>query len=164
MMFGPMLALFAPFFERVQETALASAIAGSSILTGVLSASHLIGFTLVLGGALVSNLKLIGLLFPGRDTLEVTVPATRGIAAGLLISLTTGLLLFSARAADASANQIFQIKMMLLASAAVLQFTLVGRMSRTRPANSPSLRLTGGMSLALWFGVALAGCGFILLE
>jgi hypothetical protein len=159
-----MLALFAPFFERVQGTALATTIAQSSTITGILSASHLIGFTLVLGGALVSNLKLLGLLFPDRDTLEITAPTARGMAAGLLISMTTGLLLFSARAADASANQIFQIKMMLLAAAALLQFVLVGRMSRRLPAKSPVLRLTGGVSLALWLGVALAGCGFILLE
>lgn len=159
-----MQATLAPFFERVQGTALASAIAQSSLITGVLSASHLIGFTLVLGGALVSSLKLIGLLFPERATLEITVPASRGIAAGLLVSLTTGLLLFSARASDASANEIFQLKMALLVSATLFQFLFVGRISRRFPATSPSLRLTGSVSLALWFGVALAGCGFILLE
>jgi hypothetical protein len=156
--------LLAPFFARVQESALATAIAGSSAITGALSASHLLGFALVLGGALVSNLKLVGVLFPERPTLEVTAPAGRGIAVGLLVSIVTGLLLFSARAADASANWIFQLKMTLLVTAALFQFAFVGPIGRRLPRTSASLRLTGGVSLALWIGVALAGCAFILLE
>jgi hypothetical protein len=41
---------------------------------------HVIGFTLVTGGALVANLNLLGVLFPGRSPMEVTRPASRGIA------------------------------------------------------------------------------------
>jgi len=63
-------------------------------LTGALSSVHVIGFTLVTGGALVANLNLLGVLFPGRPPIEVTRPASRGIAAGLAISALTGLLLF----------------------------------------------------------------------
>ena len=157
------MAIFAPFFAKVQATAVASAIAQSSRITGGLSATHLIGLALVMGGALLSNLRLLGLLFPQRPAAEVTSLAGRAVLAGLLVSVTTGVMLFSARASDISSNGTFQLKMALLAAAAVVQFAVVGRSGRGVPSAS-RLRVTGAVGLALWFGVAFAGCAFILFE
>ena len=38
----------APFFARVEKTAVASTIAQSVVLTGTLSGAHLVGFTLLM--------------------------------------------------------------------------------------------------------------------
>ncbi|HVG72018.1 MAG TPA: DUF6644 family protein [Vicinamibacterales bacterium] len=153
----------AAFFVWLEGTRMAIAVRDSLMLTGALSAVHLVGFTLTTGGALVANLNLLGLLFPDRPPLEVTRPASRGIALGLTISALTGVLLFAPRATVASVNGIFQMKMLLLVAAVLFHSLVHQRVART--ATSSSMRRgTGAVGLVLWVGLALAGCAYILLE
>ena len=153
----------AAFFVWLEGTRAALVVRDSLTLTGALSAVHLVGFTLTTGGALVANLNLLGVLFPGRPPLDVTRPASRGIAIGLTISALTGALLFAPRATVASVNGIFQVKMLLLAAAVLFHIFVHQRIART--AVSASLRRgTGAVGLLLWTGLALAGCAYILLE
>ena len=153
----------AAFFVWLEGTRLAIAVRDSLMLTGALSAVHLVGFTLTTGGALVANLNLLGVLFPGRPPIEVTRPASRGIALGLTISALTGILLFAPRATVASVNGIFQVKMLLLVAAVVFHTLVHQRVARV--SGSLSLRRgTGAVGLLLWTGLALAGCAYILLE
>ena len=151
-------------FAWLQATAVATTVRDSLLLTGTLSAVHLLGFTLVTGGAFVSNLRLLGVLLTERSVLDVARPAGRGIAIGLVISIATGLLLFAPRAIEASINRIFQIKMLFLASAAAFHFTVHRAASRRPSASRGALRTVGATGFLLWAGVALAGCAYILLE
>ena len=163
------------FFAWLEATRVATTVRDSLTLTGALSSVHLIGFTLVTGGALVANLNLLGVLFPGRPPIEVTRPASRGIALGLAISALTGVLLFAPRATTASVNWIFQLKMALLV-AAVLCHVLVHRRVARSPGHNrftgefamswsrSTQRATAIVGLLLWTGLALSGCAFILLE
>jgi hypothetical protein len=153
-----------PFFAWLEGTPLALTVRDSLMLTGSLSAVHLIGFTLTTGGALVANLNLLGVLFPERPPIEVTRPASRGMALGLAISALTGVLLFGPRATVASANWIFQLKMALLVTAAVFHLVLHRRVARNAAASLLMRRATAVVGLVLWTGLALAGCAFILLE
>ena len=155
---------FRPFFAWLQATWIATTVAGSTVLTAALSSIHLIGFTLLMGAALVTNLRLLEVLFPKRTLLEVTGPAGRGIALGLVVSVGTGVLLFAARASTAIENVTFQLKMLSLVAAAVFHFALQSRVARRGSSTPGLLRVTGALGLALWVGVALAGCAFILLE
>ena len=152
------------FFVWLEGTGVATTVRDSLMLTGALSAVHLVGFTLVTGGALVSNLNLLGVLFRDRPVLDVTRPATRGIAVGLVISVATGALLFGPRASVASANSIFQTKMALLAAAVAFHFTVHQRVARSEAVTGTARRATAVVGLLLWIGLALAGCAFILLE
>lgn len=152
------------FFVWLEGTSVATTVRDSLMLTGTLSAVHLVGFTLVTGGALVANLNLLGVLFRERPVVEVTRPATRGMAVGLAISLATGVLLFGPRATVASVNGIFQTKMALLAAAIVFHFTIHQRVARNDAVASVARRSTAAAGLVLWVGLALAGCAFILLE
>ena len=148
----------------LQTTAVATAVGDSPLLTGALSAVHLLGFTLVTGGAFVANLRLLGVLLPDRTVLEVSRPATRGIGFGLFISIATGLLLFAPRAIAASANRTFQVKMLFLAFAAAFHY-FVHRSVLYRPLTPRLvLRAVGATGLMLWMGVAAAGAAYILLE
>ena len=153
----------AAFFVWLEGTRMAIAVRDSLMLTGALSAVHLVGFTLTTGGALVANLNLLGVLFPGRPPIEVTRPASRGIAVGLTISALTGLLLFAPRATVASVNGIFQTKMLLLV-AAVLFHALVHQRVAVSTVSASARRGTGAIGLLLWTSLALAGCAYILLE
>lgn len=144
---------------------MAITVRDSLLLTGALSSVHLLGFTLTTGGAFVANLNLLGILLRDRPPIVVSRPATRGILVGLTISLLTGALLFAPRATAASVNGIFQAKMALLIAASAFHLTVHQRVARREGAGSiPLRRLTAGVGLLLWIGLALAGCAFILLE
>lgn len=144
---------------------MAITVRDSLMLTGALSSVHLLGFTLTTGGALVANLNLLGILLRDRPPIAVSRPATRGILVGLTISLLTGALLFAPRATAASVNGIFQAKMALLIAASAFHLTVHQRVARREGGGSvPLRRLTAGVGLLLWIGLALAGCAFILLE
>jgi hypothetical protein len=134
------------------------------MLTAGLSAVHVIGLTLITGGALFSGLRLLGLVLSEHPIAEVTGAARRGITAGLAVSLATGLLLFSTRAEAAVQNPYFRTKMLLLVCAAVYHVTAFR--AATSRAGSPERAkpLHGVVTLLLWMGVAAAGCAFILLE
>ena len=153
----------AAFFVWLEGTRMAITVRDSLTLTGALSAVHVVGFTLTTGGALVANLNLLGVLFPGRPPIEVTRPTSRGIALGLTISALTGLLLFAPRATVASVNGIFQTKMLLLV-AAVLFHALVHQRVAASTVSAAARRGTGAIGLLLWTSLALAGCAYILLE
>jgi hypothetical protein len=156
--------VFDSFLNGLQHTALAEHIASSTAWLGMLSAIHLVGFALLMGAMLIANLRLAGWLFTERPVREVTDPAARALAIGLSISVVTGGLHFITRAPAAAHNSIFQIKMLLLVGAAACQFLLQPGVVRADASSPTALRLTGLLGLALWWGVALAGCAFILLE
>ena len=155
---------FISILAWVQATRIATTIGESTLLTGFISAVHLLGLTLLAGGALVSSLRMLGIILTDRPMSDVTPGPGRGMLVGLGISLVTGLLLFSPRATTAVESSFFQIKMALLAAAIAFHFGIYRGVSRSGDASPAAARFTGGMGLILWFGVAIAGCAFILLE
>jgi hypothetical protein len=156
--------MLTPVFEWLEGTGIATAVGQSLVLTGLVSAMHLLGLTLVAGGASVAWLRLLGLLLRDRPIREVTEAVQNGMLAGLGLSLATGLLLFAPRASSAAGSSTFQLKMLLLFAAVVFHFTIFP--SATRHARSASwpLRLVGTLGPALWISVAVAGSAFILFE
>jgi hypothetical protein len=151
------------FFVWLEGTRIAVTVRDSLMLTGALSAVHLVGFTLTTGGALVANLNMLGMLFPERSPIDVSRPASRGMALGLAISALTGILLFAPRATVASVNGIFQLKMLLLVTAVLFHAFVHQRVARSA-ASASMRRGIGAVGLMLWTALALAGCAFILLE
>jgi hypothetical protein len=147
-----------------QSTAVASAVGSSPTMLAVLSALHALGFTFVMGGALFSNLGLLGVLFPARPVREVAIPGSRLIALGLAISLPTGVLLFGPRALAAAHNPTFQLKLVLIVVASAVQFGLQRKAVRRAEQERGPLRALGGTGLVLWVGLALTACAFILFE
>lgn len=150
--------------DWIETSRLASTIGQSLLLTGLLSAVHLLGMTLVTGGAVVSGLRLMGVLLRDGPVSAVAAAAGRDITVGLAVSLTSGLLLFSPRASMAVDNSIFQLKMLLLAVAILFHVTHYRRLTKSNETDSFSIRLSGATALVLWIGVALAGSAYILLE
>lgn len=152
------------FFASLQATSFAKSIAESVVLTAVLSATHLVGFTLLMGSACFSALRQLGAFLTERPAIESTRAADRGVLIGLTISVATGLALFSGRAQAAAANEIFQVKMLLLVLAALFHLLVFRRVPARANLSRQLLRLNGAAGLVLWLAVALAGCAFILLE
>lgn len=153
-----------PLLAWVQGTRIAATIGQSTLLIGFISAIHLLGLTLLVGGALVSSLRMLGVILIEHPVIDITPAPGRGMIVGLTISVTTGLLLFAPRASAAAENSFFQVKMLLLFAAAMFHFAVYRRVSRRTDARPSVVKFTGGLGLALWVGVAIAGCAFILLE
>ena len=143
--------------DWIGATSLARTVAESAQITAWLSAVHVVGFAVVTGSAFIANLRGLGVLLPASILGDVLRPAHRAILLGLAISVGTGAPLFAARAAEVAANGTFQLKMLLLAAAVVSQFAPLHQ-------NVAAVRLVAGVRLALWLGLALAACAFILLE
>ena len=137
---------------------------GSVLPSAMLSALHAIGFTLVMGSALMVNLRRSGMLLGMVPLQSLVRPGHRALAAGLVISVSTGLLMFAPRASATVANPTFQLKMLLLVSAVGLQSILAIRDRAAAPRSTRTDRLLGSLGLALWAGLALVACVFVLFE
>jgi hypothetical protein len=152
------------FFARIEASGIATTISQSVPLSGILSGLHLVGLTLLVGSVLVSTLRLLGVVLPHEPVAEVTRAARRGIVLGLALSVTSGLLLLSPRISRASANYIFQLKMLLLCAAAAFHFAIYRDAARGTGGQRLSPRVAGALGLLLWSAVVLAGSAFILIE
>src|SRR5436190_9384586 len=113
------MAPLAEFFSRIEHSTIAMTIRDSTVLTGGLSGVHLIGLTLLVGSVLVSSAALAGVLANDQSIAEVTRATRRASVAGLIISVSSGLLLVSFRLVMSAANRSFQIKMLMLVAAAL---------------------------------------------
>lgn len=169
------------FFGWLEATAVARSVGESLWLTASLSALHVIGFTLVMGGGLVTNLRFLGAVLRDHDPADLYRSASRVLLSGLAISLVTGSLLFSPRAADAVRNGAFELKITLLLAALIFHFAVersvvlgrrvsVGPVSVGRPVpvgrepGRAAQRVAGAVGASLWTALAVTACWFILFE
>jgi len=153
----------AEFFAQIEKSTLAVTIRDSTVLTGTLSGIHLIGLTLLVGSVLVSSAGLAGLIASDQSVAELTRATRRASIVGLIISISTGLLLVSFRLVMSTATRSFQIKMLMLVVAALFHFLVFVPAARGQR-SAVSTRLAGVTAFLLWFAVVLAGCSFILFE
>ena len=109
------------------------------------------------------HLRLAGAVLRGTSVLDVARPAGRLIALGLTVSAVTGVLLFAGRASEIAANGIFQTKISLIVIAVAWQLVVHRRLTQTVP-SAETTRALGVIGLALWLGLAVTACAFILLE
>jgi len=127
----------------------------------ILETLHFIGLCMLLGGLIVIDLRLLGFnrLIPtvaSHDLLPI-------IYTGLTINTVTGIMFFIGDPHRYAVNIGFQLKMLLYVLAGLnalwYQYKLSPRVDRL-PANSPmptDARLSGALSLGLWFGVLIFG-------
>lgn len=119
--------------------------------------THVFGIALLVGAIVPLDLRLMG-AWPGvahRDLARVLVPVA---AAGLVIAVGTGALLFSVRAGDYAGLGVFWPKMALLtvgAGAALSAHLWFGQWLER--ATRRQLFCIGAVSLICWVGVLVAG-------
>jgi len=146
----------------LQNMALPSALRVSRWVYPVVNASHILGLALLFGAILPLDLRLLGFWrkMPIKPLARVLIPVA---VSGLMISVTTGLLLFSVGAAKYAATPLFQVKLLLLLAAVVNALLLRRAADWTlalvpeMPVNSARLQLAGGLSIALWLAVIFCG-------
>ncbi len=154
-----------PVFEWLQHTYLGETIRHSATLIASLEIVHLIGMALLLGTILMVDLSLLGLGIGGQPTSRIARELDAFTAIGLGIMLASGPLIFCSEAVKCYKTPAFWVKMALLALAIAFHFTIHRRTTRAQPpVPSPRARMVAGLSLALWFGVALAGKGIAIFQ
>jgi hypothetical protein len=144
------------FFEWLAAGPWAAFMNGPEWAFPTVESLHLAGFALSIGTIAIVDLRLLGLGMRRVSAAELAADLSGLTALGLGVMLITGPLMFSADAVAWQANPAWRFKMVCLALALVLHFTLHRRATRD---GTPPLfaKLAGGASLALWTAVVGGG-------
>jgi len=144
-------------FTWMDHSRLGEAIRDSSWVFAFIEVFHLIGITLLLGAALVVNLRLLGFGLTGEPLEQVAEDAMPWMLVGLFVAMGSGLCLFASEALRCYNNPPFFVKMGMLFLALVFTFTGHRRLTRAGESSPLWRKLAACLSLVLWFGVGLAG-------
>lgn len=123
----------------------------------IIQSFHLFGITLVLGGAVILNLRLLGLGFRQLPMPALARPIWRWMICGLLLAMATGFLVFISDPARYAANHAFRAKMIALSIAIAFQFLVFRNVVHSPESKSVGRTITACASLILWFFVGWAG-------
>jgi predicted membrane protein len=146
----------------LETSAVAEAMRQWLWLYPVVEIVHIVGFAVLVGAAVMFDLRLLGV----SSALPVTGMERhllRGARLSLLLVVPSGLLMFSAHATEMADNPAFRLKLALLLAAAVnagvfhrVPFRSVRHWDRNAPA-PPAARVAAALSLILWIGVITCG-------
>ena len=151
---------FCQWLERTPwSIALHESIWGYPIIESV----HVLTLCLFLGLAVMLDLRLLGVTMLRTPASEVMGRLLPWTIAGFGIMVMSGALLFYAIPVKTYLNIFFRVKVLFLLLAgvniAVFQLTISRSMSEwdLDPVPPRRARLAGGLSLALWAGIVVAG-------
>lgn len=116
---------------------------------------HVLGIALLVGAILPLDLRLLG-AWPSVPLATLSRVLRPVAAAGLVLAVTCGVLLFLASPADYAALPVFQAKMglVVLGTASALWISATGGLAQ---ASRPVLRAAALVSLASWLGALALG-------
>jgi len=145
-------------FERLEASAVGSAIRDSLWLFPVIEAVHLLALALLGGAVLVVDLRLLGVGLRGRRLAYVAGQVEPWLIGAITVLVATGIPLFLSEAVKCFYSDAFRLKMVALAVALAFTFGVRNRVAKARRAPAPwKARAVGTCSLALWLTVAAAG-------
>jgi len=146
-----------PFFRWADHTFISQWIRDSTWVFALIEVFHLFGLTLLLGTLTVLNLRLFGWGLGGHSLKSVAADALPWTFVGMAVSITSGILLFLSEAMKCYGSLPFFVKMGFLAAALVLTFTFHRRLAKADAPSPVVSKCAACLSVALWFGVGLAG-------
>lgn len=144
------------FFEWAEATYLGTVVRESLWLFPVIEAVHLLALCLIGGAILVVDLRLLGVGMTDQRVVDLARHVRLWLVAGLVVMLSTGVLLFLSEAVKCFYNTSFWVKMTTLPVALAFTFGVRNRMLDGLDTSARS-RLLGVVSIGLWLTVAAAG-------
>ena len=150
--------------DWIQSTALSHWISKSNhLLIAGLQVIHVMGFILLLASLVLISLRLLGLTFKQQTVPQVAKEATRLIWVGLAMAVGTGVLMFIGSPRHYFYNPAFDVKMLLLLLAVIVQARLFGKVAASETQKPWLARTAVALSLVFWFAVSMAGraIGFV---
>lgn len=148
----------------LQETPIGHVIGKSPLSVGFATqVVHILGFVLLLSSVALSNLRLLGVVLPSVPLADIFWSARKLLWTGLGLVVLSGSLLFISFVKLYYFNPAFQLKILLLLLAVMLQITLFRSLGSSTQLPSPLIKAVAIFSLLLWFGIGLAGraIGFV---
>ncbi len=149
-----------PIITWSYNTSISEWIRASQWAVAVLEVFHLFGLIFLLGSVFMIGLRCFGIVMQ-RDPVEKVIrnmaPATLG---GFGLMTVTGWLIFSSGATRYVDSRSFQVKMMFYAVAVLVQCAIYIIALRKKDEDrrlNPIWMVMGGLAMALWFGVGIAG-------
>lgn len=143
---------------RLQESQAVLLLRGANhLVIEITEVAHVVGLVAFLAALLLVNLRLLGLGLRRQPIPVVARAAAPLLWGGLGLTLLTGTVLFLSGPVRYYGNVAFQPKMLLLALALLVQFTLYRYVVRQPQPGAALARVSGALALALWFGVGLCG-------
>ena len=145
----------------IRETSLGATVRQSRWIFATGETLHFIGLSLLVGGILIVDLRLLGFL--RRIPIRAALAFLPFVIAGFLINLATGIVFFSADPMMYWPNPAFKLKMalILLAGLNAVVFTVMAQRRvlglGVDDDTGRIAKVTAGLSLGLWLGVLLLG-------
>jgi hypothetical protein len=133
------------------------------LVTAALQVVHVIGFLLLLASLTLISLRLLGLVLVRQPVSQVASDTSRLLWIGVILAISTGILMFLTGPSHYYFNRAFDIKMVLLFAALVVHVTVLQRIARRDEPPATLARVGAVLSLVLWYGVSWAGraIGFV---
>jgi hypothetical protein len=150
------------WMDRLADSSLALAMRDELWLYPLVEVLHIIGFSVLVGAVVMFDLRVLGLTKDIAVTALARHLLTWAVAALLLI-VPAGLMMFSAHPQDFAGNNVFILKLSLIAAAGINALLFhVGTYRSVEQWNSgqkaPGLaRVQALVSIALWIAVILCG-------
>ncbi len=155
------LTYFTPFLHWLNDSRLGVITREYHYVFTACLVLHFIGLSLLLGGMLIVDLRLLG--FPRQLPIAAAMKFLPVAIIGFLINLCTGVTMVSFDSIDYWLNPAFRVKMalLLLSGLNALWFTLVEhRQVLSQPSDQRTtiaVRASAGLSLFLWFAIIFWG-------
>lgn len=149
--------------ESLDSTAWSMALRESLYVYPLIESTHVIVLMLTLGTLFIVNLRLLGVAFRYTPVSQVSSTLLPWTIAGLVISVTTGLLLFYAIPVRAYHSIWFRVKLLLIVIAAFNAWVFYRKLSRNRvlwdhnPRPPLAVRVSSAISITMWLGVIVTG-------
>lgn len=150
------------WMDRLSDSSLALAMRSELWLYPLVEVVHIIGFSILVGAVVMFDLRLLGL----SKGIAVTALARHLLpwaVAALLLIVPAGLMMFSAHPHDFAGNNVFILKLCLIAAAGLNALLFhVGTYRSVEQWNTghktPGLARTQALvSMVLWISVILCG-------
>jgi hypothetical protein len=157
------LSIIQSSLQAVEQTGLAAWVRENDYSFPLLECVHVASVMLVFGSICMMDLRLLGLAHRSVRATTLSHGVLPWTWLAFAVAVVSGCILMSGQARGYVVNPQFQLKMALLAAAglnmAVFHFAVWRGVAAWDGASTPPFpaRLAGGLSLALWTGVIVAG-------
>jgi len=157
------MAFFLHFCEWLGNTSFSAGIRESTWWYPIIESVHVLGLCLFVGLLLLWDLRLLGMTLRRVAVSEVWARLIPWIAAGAVIMVVSGILLFTSDPVRFYGNVFFRIKafglFLALLNALAFHFGIERQLLHwdTAPATPRAAKVAGALSIALWAIVVMTG-------
>jgi len=147
------------FCRWLQYSAPLHSMRESPVFFPIIATIHLMGLALIGGAVLVVDLRLLGLALQNQPVAGLAHDAERWLFRGLVVMVTTGILLFMCFATKYYYLTFFWVKMAALIAVIVFTWSVHRRVALARDGDVSPIRrkMVALVSMFLWTTVAVGG-------